>query len=542
MTGVASAASAPAATLACGTTITHNTTLRADVGPCGATDGLVVKAPNITLNLNGFTVTGQRYPGDQVGIRLVNVTGVTVRNGTVQGFDAGVAIVGGSANTVTNMTAKNNVNDLMGGTCDSGDGISMTNSNKNVVTSNHVIGNGPFGGISLVEKSHRNLIKGNYVVGNNIPGANNCGNGGYKGNEDEGIRIEGPGAAYNHIESNHVTDSSLFGIGLHPNLGCTNPPDPNSPLANNHNFIIANTVTASFQNGTADGIGMIGSGPLGNVTCAASDTTIIGNNVSNNERDGIRIIATSVGNIIASNTVNRNGGVGIQLNGPLTNDAFTNNGGELLDVTSPNEAPFVPGTDFVVLPGSATGNVTAPLVPVGVINVTPPIPFDSATSGCSRRDFLGFPKGAVALIQRGFCDGFGDKVGNAVAAGASAVILFNEGSTGRTGLPTDIPGATTATTVPVVGTTFAAGQQLFNLTQSGPVTVHVVTNTTNVVTPVNVGAVQNTLMNNVGFDNVEYDANDANPHCGSNQWTSNQFGIINRACIKAGGGTGTVIP
>jgi len=46
-------------------------------------------------------------------------------------------------------------------------------------------------------------------------------------------------------------------------------------------------------------------------------------------------------------------------------------------------------------------------------------------------DFSGFVAGRIALIQRGACN-FGVKVQNAQAAGASGVVIFNEGNPGRT--------------------------------------------------------------------------------------------------------------
>ena len=88
-----------------------------------------------------------------------------------------------------------------------------------------------------------------------------------------------------------------------------------------------------------------------------------------------------------------------------------------------------PGKDFNIMQYSGSGDVTAPLVAVDL--TLPPADEPSSTSGCEAADFAGFPAGAVALIQRGTCP-FGDKVDNAVAAGASAVIIFNEGQEGRT--------------------------------------------------------------------------------------------------------------
>ena len=66
--------------------------------------------------------------------------------------------------------------------------------------------------------------------------------------------------------------------------------------------------------------------------------------------------------------------------------------------------------------------------------VDPPDPNGStSTSGCSSSDFTGFTAGNIALIQRGACT-FATKVTNATNAGASGVIIFNEGNPGRTGV------------------------------------------------------------------------------------------------------------
>ena len=116
------------------------------------------------------------------------------------------------------------------------------------------------------------------------------------------------------------------------------------------------------------------------------------------------------------------------------------------------------------------------------INLTPP---RANTSGCdgafteaavgaplARRpggvdDFAAFPAGSIALIQRGGCS-FALKAYNAQAAGASAVIIFNQGNTpDRSGPFVDVTAAAPAgsavdgpLTVPVVGASFADGTAL----------------------------------------------------------------------------------
>lgn len=92
----------------------------------------------------------------------------------------------------------------------------------------------------------------------------------------------------------------------------------------------------------------------------------------------------------------------------------------------------------------------------------PPTPTSSSSSGCTAADFTGFTPGRVALIQRGTCN-FGVKVLNAEAAGASGVIIFNEGNPGRTsvlsGSLVDAAGNWIVPTIPVAFTSFAIWQR-----------------------------------------------------------------------------------
>ena len=119
------------------------------------------------------------------------------------------------------------------------------------------------------------------------------------------------------------------------------------------------------------------------------------------------------------------------------------------------------------IPNSAAADVTAAAVAVDV-NLSG----DRAnTSGCEPGDFAGFPAGAIALVQRGSCT-ISTKVDHAAAAGAVAVLLFNQGdSPEREGLP-DVA-ADGPTPIAVVGLPFAEGAQL----AGAPAPVHVVSHT-----------------------------------------------------------------
>ena len=121
---------------------------------------------------------------------------------------------------------------------------------------------------------------------------------------------------------------------------------------------------------------------------------------------------------------------------------------------------------------SGSGDVTAQVQSVDV--QIPPAPTPSSTSGCEASDFAGFTAGNIALIQRGTCN-FGVKADNAEAAGASAVIIFNEGQPGRTDLSVGTLGEETVVDIPVVGASFADGQELHSLDQAGDVTARVFT-------------------------------------------------------------------
>jgi len=115
-------------------------------------------------------------------------------------------------------------------------------------------------------------------------------------------------------------------------------------------------------------------------------------------------------------------------------------------------------------PGQSIGTTTADLQPAGGI-VIPPTPTSSSSSGCTAADFTSFVAGRIALIQRGACN-FGVKVLNAQAAGASGVIIFNEGNPGRTsvlsGSLIDAAGNRIVPTIPVAFTSFDIGNNLRN--------------------------------------------------------------------------------
>lgn len=129
---------------------------------------------------------------------------------------------------------------------------------------------------------------------------------------------------------------------------------------------------------------------------------------------------------------------------------------------APDTVDYVLEEQFYPMDYSGEGDLTAAATPVDVN-----LEGDRAsTSGCEAADFADFPEGNIALIQRGSCD-FAVKANNAAAAGASGVVIFNQGN--------DVPGddrfgvllgtlGEFGIQIPVLGTSFEIGETLVNAT------------------------------------------------------------------------------
>ena len=126
---------------------------------------------------------------------------------------------------------------------------------------------------------------------------------------------------------------------------------------------------------------------------------------------------------------------------------------------------YVNPTDFVTaeFSGGTNGPLDAKVVPTNDI-VEPPSAEPSSTSGCEAADFPPETAGNIALVQRGTCF-FVDKIANAKAAGAKAIIIYNEGQEGRTealefaGIPYD--------SLPVLSASYDTGKELIAAAASG---------------------------------------------------------------------------
>jgi Zn-dependent M28 family amino/carboxypeptidase len=146
---------------------------------------------------------------------------------------------------------------------------------------------------------------------------------------------------------------------------------------------------------------------------------------------------------------------------PFSANVFTALAAPTLSATPAPSTPWVADQDFEYMEFSGNGAVTNGAIQV-IDFVAPTNTASASSSGCEATDFpAGGLGGKVAVIQRGTCD-FGLKAENAQKAGASAVVLFNEGTLGdpdRNGLINGTLGGY-AVTIPVLGATYATGKYL----------------------------------------------------------------------------------
>lgn len=139
----------------------------------------------------------------------------------------------------------------------------------------------------------------------------------------------------------------------------------------------------------------------------------------------------------------------------------------VFEQVAPNEEAYESPDDFLTYQYSGSGDVTA---------ATEPVDTASGESGCQAADFEGFPEGEIALIKRGAC-AFELKAQNAVDAGASAVVIYNDGAgEDRMGPVNGTLGR--AFEIPVVGPGYELGSELVELSDEG-LQLHVQTDTVN---------------------------------------------------------------
>ena len=318
LSGVTTAAGqSPPAGLKCGDTITADTTLDRDLTNCPS-NGIIIGANDITLDLNGHTISGdgklvRRCPRRQicdVGVANDDRSGVAVRNGSVRGFAIGVGVLRVRDNRLVKLTSSENqlFGFLIGNSSGTvlrdstatdnprpdGDGLGVFMSHDLRLVNNSFRRNGQIG--IHIENSPRNLVKGNAVVGNG----------------DFGILLEGD---RNQLRGNRFVRNGVAAIQLGPGS--------------------RNVIAGNRMRGGGEGIGI--EGGRGNVIArnvvygvrhdgirlgmwdppiGGTRTVVRGNLVVDSGRDGFRVAQRDIDALLMGNVARRSGDDGFDIDSP----------------------------------------------------------------------------------------------------------------------------------------------------------------------------------------------------------------------------------
>lgn len=334
---------ARASTVSCGATITTNTKLDSDLTDCPS-NGIVIGADNITLDLNGHTVGGDGVPADPAesciddGVCDLGISnsaghvGVTIKGGAVSGFDEGV-FVRGSENRIQGVATADNstfgliVGDSMRSRIDHNssvdDGVSgilMFDSTDIHIDHNSVEGTTGYA-MPVFDSSH-NGIEQNVLTGDQ--------HGILLEESSDANEIRGNGISHGgSIEVDHSSDNRIEGNAL------TNPGD-GILLGEAHRTLVSdNSVTdAGIGFSEPAGFGILldgaddslvernavtgGKGPAIFVTSlesqGTSDRNVISHNVTTSRfSPGILVNADATATLLMGNTANENGDDGIRV-------------------------------------------------------------------------------------------------------------------------------------------------------------------------------------------------------------------------------------
>jgi large repetitive protein len=333
-----STAPAVATHVHCGDTITQSTALDSDLTGCTG-DGIVIGAPNVTLDLADHTISGDGG-SSQAGIRDSGWSRAVVRNGTIRNFGYGIYFYQANGGHIEHLdiTALQGIsllgqptenvvaaNSVTGGIA-VGESYWFANQSyrqadnrieQNIVTSSPSAGGGSGINLNLVD---RNVVSQNLVTGGPIVVVGDS----YSHNGSDENKITGNTVVSSRTEydillaqdctRNDVAGNQVFGgsIGVEVTVSC------------NGNFVRENQIRntgrygiAVSHNGYSTSGNLLDSNDIANsavdgifVSNLATDTIVTQNVAHENGDDGIQIDAAGTG--LAQNTANRNGDLGIE--------------------------------------------------------------------------------------------------------------------------------------------------------------------------------------------------------------------------------------
>jgi len=285
---------ASAATVACGDTLTRDTTLQADLTCSG--DGLIIGADRITVDLNGHTVSSSCVSAPcPVTDGIDNGGGydnVRIVNGVVRYFEHSILLDGARRNTLSGLNLNGGGLDRSGSNA-----ISLTRSDDNVIANSVIMGGDP---AVLLSNSDRNTISRSTI------------NGGISIRVGDGLVIR------NGSNGNRVSNSDISGSGVGALVldSRRNVLSQNSISAYAGGLMLSgaddNTISRNILGAPpfSDALGAFGGGSDGNKierNVVTSSMRVVGdsNSIERNEARAIRIDGDA--NRIERNSASANG-------------------------------------------------------------------------------------------------------------------------------------------------------------------------------------------------------------------------------------------
>lgn len=307
-------------------------------------NGITVNASNVTIDLNGFRLSGF---GTNAGIFSTGQSNIEVRNGTIDGWSHGIDMLGSSAVRIENVRASGN----------SAGGISV--GAKSTVSSCSAMSNGMRG----IKTEQGSIVAKCVVVGTTGPSAQ-----GIAG--DDGCLIidsvvrESSGAEGNSIRVND--GNSIIRCAVSNGSG------------NNLNAIVAGNNTKVIDCVVNDNAGTSSDGIR-----VGGESLVSGCTVSGNGGDGV---TAQTNCLVQNNNASSNAGAGFRLTGDRSrlegNHAIGNNGagftasggGITNNLIIRNSAASNLGGDYII----GTGNAAAGIVSAANVgaNTNPHVNFD----------------------------------------------------------------------------------------------------------------------------------------------------------------------
>jgi len=285
---------AKAAHVSCNETISTDTTLDSDLTKCTG-PGIRIGADNITLDLNGHTISGR---GKGVGVNnTAGYDGVTIEDGSIHNFMESVAIVGASDNHLRGLSLSDNRHV----------GIYVQDSSAIQIEQNSVV-DIRFAGIFL-GRSHDISVEGNAVSHSG---------GGVVAQASDHIAIEGnvvqdnPGwgivlqeSTESHVGAN-TTSHNEAGVAL--DAADANQVSSNLVSYNDDGIIVLGNANTITDNQVFDASGCKKSCGYGISLEGGAGNLIARNDVRRTLSDGIRIDAfvpevPTVDNVVRDNLV-----------------------------------------------------------------------------------------------------------------------------------------------------------------------------------------------------------------------------------------------